>query len=299
RHLSLEPRRAARALLSGFPSRAHLARPAGRRAHLRADARADERDLFRARLPGALPRLSHGRGRGLERARRRRLCAHRFRPAADRGVLRRIDADFADPLELNAASRLGAPGLLQAVRDGKVIIANALGAGLVEARAMLAFLPALARSILGAELAIPNVATWWLGQADVREEVIEKLDRLVIAQAFESHVDERSESGVLGAKLDEAQREALIRSIRSRGVDYVAREAVTLSSRFGAMGACNRGRLRCAFSSTRSPAAGRGCPAALCASPEPPPPRRPVGSERPRRPMPAASRAAGPRGPAA
>ena len=59
-------------------------------------------------------------------------------------LLRRIDADFADPLELNAASRLGAPGLLQAVRDGKVVIVNALGAGLVEARAMLAFLPALA-----------------------------------------------------------------------------------------------------------------------------------------------------------
>jgi uncharacterized circularly permuted ATP-grasp superfamily protein len=60
-------------------------------------------------------------------------------------LLRRVDADFADPLELNAASRLGAPGLLQAVRDRKIVIVNALGAGLVEARAMLAFLPALGR----------------------------------------------------------------------------------------------------------------------------------------------------------
>ena len=58
------------------------------------------------------------------------------------------------------------------MRDGKVVIANALGAGLVEARAMLAFLPALAPIVLGAELAIPNVATWWLGRADVREEMI-------------------------------------------------------------------------------------------------------------------------------
>ena len=90
-------------------------------------------------------------------------------------LLRRIDADFADPLELNAASRLGAPGLLQAVRDGKVVMVNALGAGLVETRATLAFLPALARSVLGTDLAIPNVATWRLGQADVREEIIEKL----------------------------------------------------------------------------------------------------------------------------
>ena len=66
--------------------------------------------------------------------------------------MRRVDADFADPLELNAASRLGVAGLLQAVRDGKIVIVNSLGAGLVEARAMLAFLPALAPTVLGAEL---------------------------------------------------------------------------------------------------------------------------------------------------
>ena len=64
-------------------------------------------------------------------------------------LLRRLDADFADPLELNARSRLGVPGLVQAVRDGTVVIANALGAGLVEARALLGFLPALAPAVLG------------------------------------------------------------------------------------------------------------------------------------------------------
>ncbi len=145
-------------------------------------------------------------------------------------LLRRIDADFADPLELNAASRLGVPGLLQAVRDGKIVIINALGAGLVEARAMLAFLPALAPNVLGANLAIPNIATWWLGRADMREEMIENLDRMVIASAFESQTDGSNAHEVLAAKLDDAQRRALIRSIRDRGVDYVAQEAVTLSS---------------------------------------------------------------------
>jgi uncharacterized circularly permuted ATP-grasp superfamily protein/uncharacterized alpha-E superfamily protein len=145
-------------------------------------------------------------------------------------LLRRIDADFADPLELNAASRLGAPGLLQAVRDGKIVIINALGAGLVEARAMLAFLPALAPVVLGTDLAIPNVATWWLGRAEMREEMIGKLDSMVVASAFESPVDGRGSSEFLGARLDDAERRALIRSIRDRGVDYVAQEAVTLSS---------------------------------------------------------------------
>src|SRR5271170_8453766 len=116
-------------------------------------------------------------------------------------ILRRVDADFADPLELNAASRLGVAGLLQAVRDGKIVIVNSLGAGLVEARAMLAFLPALAPIVLGADLAIQNVATWWLGRSDMREEMIQKLDRMVIASAFESPTDGRSANEVFGAKL--------------------------------------------------------------------------------------------------
>jgi len=146
-------------------------------------------------------------------------------------LLRRIDADFADPLELNAASRLGVAGLIQAVRDDRIVIINSLGAGLVEARAMLAFLPALAPIALGAELKIPNVATWWLGRADVRDEMIEKLDQMVVAAAFtESMAGHRSASEVLGAKLDDTQREELINSIRDRGIDYVVQEAVTLSS---------------------------------------------------------------------
>jgi uncharacterized circularly permuted ATP-grasp superfamily protein/uncharacterized alpha-E superfamily protein len=146
-------------------------------------------------------------------------------------LVRRIDADFADPLELNAASRLGVAGLLQAVRDDKIVIVNALGAGLVEARAMLAFLPALAPIVLGADLKMSNVATWWLGRPDMREEMIKKLDSMVIAAAFtESLADGRLGSEILGAKLNDAQRQSLIQSIRDRGIDYVVQEAVTLSS---------------------------------------------------------------------
>jgi uncharacterized circularly permuted ATP-grasp superfamily protein/uncharacterized alpha-E superfamily protein len=146
-------------------------------------------------------------------------------------LLRRIDADFADPLELNAASHLGVAGLLQAVRDGKIVIINALGAGLVEARAMLAFLPAIAPIVLGSELKMPNVATWWLGRADMREEMLGKLDSVVIAAAFtEKLADPGLGSEILGARLDDKQRRTLVQSIRDRGVDYVAQEAVTLSS---------------------------------------------------------------------
>src|SRR5580704_7261312 len=129
-------------------------------------------------------------------------------------ILRRVDADFSDPLELNAASRLGVAGLLQAVRDGRIVIVNSLGAGLVEARAMLAFLPALAPIVLGAELKMPNVATWWLGRPEVREEMIGKLSGMVVAAAFtESMAGMRFPSEVLGAKLDATQRENLVGAI--------------------------------------------------------------------------------------
>ena len=146
-------------------------------------------------------------------------------------LLRRLDADFSDPLELNATSRLGVAGLVQSVRDGKVVIVNALGAGLVEARAMLAFLPALAPIVLGDELAVPNIATWWLGRADIRDEMVGKLDSMVIAPAFtDSSPKVQLGDGMFGAELDDDQRRNLMQSIQDRGVDYVLQEAVTLST---------------------------------------------------------------------
>ncbi len=146
-------------------------------------------------------------------------------------LLRRLDADFADPLELSARSRLGVPGLVQAIRDGHVVLANSLGSGLVEARAMLSFLPALAPALLGSELALPNVATWWLGDPAARATVLERLDELVIAPAFAgelpAHIQRHS---VLGRELDAPARAALIEAIGRRGADFVAQEAVTLST---------------------------------------------------------------------
>ena len=146
-------------------------------------------------------------------------------------LLRRLDADFADPLELNAASRLGVAGLVQAVRDGNVTIVNALGAGLVEARAMLAFLPALAQTVLGSDLALPNIATWWLGGADIRKQMSAGFDGMVVAPAFtDSPPNIPLGDGTLVGELNEAQRRDLMQSIEDRGVDYVVQEAVTLST---------------------------------------------------------------------
>jgi uncharacterized circularly permuted ATP-grasp superfamily protein/uncharacterized alpha-E superfamily protein len=146
-------------------------------------------------------------------------------------LVRRLDADFADPLELNATSRLGVAGLVQAVRDGHVVIANALGAGLIEARAMLAFLPALAPAVLGSDLAIPNIATWWLGRADLRAQIAARLDSMVIAPAFNDSLPGlQLGNGMPVTALDDTRRRELVQAIEDRGVDYVAQEAVTLST---------------------------------------------------------------------
>jgi uncharacterized alpha-E superfamily protein len=127
-------------------------------------------------------------------------------------------------------SRLGVPGLVQAVRDGTVVIANALGSGLVEARALLSFLPALAPALLGRTLALPNVATWWLGQAHARE-IIDRLDEMVIASAFLGELPGHGERReVLGATLEPEERARILRQIAQRGIDFVAKEAVALST---------------------------------------------------------------------
>src|SRR4029453_10411425 len=79
-------------------------------------------------------------------------------------ILRRVDDSFCAPLELRSDSFLGVSGLVEAPRAGNVAVANALGAGLMESPAFLAFLPGVCQHLLGEELAIPSVATWWCGQ---------------------------------------------------------------------------------------------------------------------------------------
>jgi uncharacterized circularly permuted ATP-grasp superfamily protein/uncharacterized alpha-E superfamily protein len=102
------------------------------------------------------------------------------------GLLRRLDDDFCDPLELRSDSTLGVPGLLQAVRAGNVVVANALGTGFLESPAIHGFLPALSRTLLGEELALPSLPTWWCGEAAAWGSVAPELDTKVIRPTYPS-----------------------------------------------------------------------------------------------------------------
>jgi len=141
-------------------------------------------------------------------------------------ILRRVDDDFCDPLELRNDSMLGVPGLVEALRAGNVAVANALGCGLVQSPAFMAFLPGLCRHLLGEELKLPSAATWWCGQDSARQYVSENLDRLVVKPAFRSRLRVADSPKSLGA----AEREALRRRIEFDPDLYVAQERVEWST---------------------------------------------------------------------
>jgi uncharacterized circularly permuted ATP-grasp superfamily protein/uncharacterized alpha-E superfamily protein len=141
-------------------------------------------------------------------------------------ILRRVDDDFCDPLELRNDSMLGVPGLVEAVRAGNVTLANALGTGLVQSPAFMSFLPGLCQHLLGEELKLPSVATWWCGQKSAQEHVLKNLDRLVLKPAFRSHVPLPQSD----APFAEPERALLRRRIEFDPDLFVAQERVELST---------------------------------------------------------------------
>jgi uncharacterized circularly permuted ATP-grasp superfamily protein/uncharacterized alpha-E superfamily protein len=95
-------------------------------------------------------------------------------------VLRLVDDEWCDPLELRPDSLLGPPGLIEATRRGRVAVANALGTGFLEHPALGAFLPAVSRALLGEDLLLAPVPAWWCGHEESRAEVLADLDRVIL-----------------------------------------------------------------------------------------------------------------------
>ncbi|HVN43360.1 MAG TPA: circularly permuted type 2 ATP-grasp protein, partial [Steroidobacteraceae bacterium] len=152
-------------------------------------------------------------------------------------ILRRLDDDYCDPVELRSDSALGVAGLLGAVRAGRVRLANALGTGVLESAGWLGFLPKIAARLLGETLQLPTLASWWCGEAPALEYVLAHLDRLVIKPTWPN---QRFEP-VFGHSLTGEARTQLIERLRTRPHAYVAQEHLALSQApvwrpYGALG---------------------------------------------------------------
>jgi uncharacterized circularly permuted ATP-grasp superfamily protein/uncharacterized alpha-E superfamily protein len=141
-------------------------------------------------------------------------------------LVRRVDDDFCDPLELRNDSILGVPGLVEAIRAGHVVVANALGTGIVQSPAFMAFLPGLCRHILGEELKLPSVATWWCGQKGALEYVREHLDELALKPAFRTLPSPAFHSANSGATALDREK----RRLEFNPALFVAQEQVEASA---------------------------------------------------------------------
>jgi len=140
-------------------------------------------------------------------------------------ILRRQDDDFCDPVELRSDSALGIPGLAECARRGTVLVANALGTGVLESGSLLGFLPRLSKALLDAPLLMPSVATWWCGERPALEDALKHLDRLVFKPANPAFPFEP----VFGDGLRAQERSAFEARLRAHPERYVAQELVRLS----------------------------------------------------------------------
>lgn len=139
-------------------------------------------------------------------------------------IMRRISDFFCDPLELRSDSLLGVPGLVEATRAGQVAIANALGSGLIESPGFLPFSATLCRHVLGEELRLPSIATWWCGQGREFAHVSEHLNELTVRPAFTL-----SGAGMRPATLSDEGRRALLDLMRTSPHEFVGQELIRLS----------------------------------------------------------------------
>ena len=141
---------------------------------------------------------------------------------------RRLDGSYADPMELDPGSRLGTAGMVSALRAGGLTMVNALGSGVLETRALMAFMPALSKHLLGEKLKLPNIATWWCGDPDARAEVAQDPAKLLLSDAFATGLPYDRQEAITSAQ--SLFPEALKALLSRDGPRLVAQEAVTLST---------------------------------------------------------------------
>ena len=141
-------------------------------------------------------------------------------------IVRRINDALCDPLELEPSSVYGVPGLVQAIRAGNLVLANALGSAVVETPALMQFLPEISAHLLKEPLLLPNAPTWWCGDVRHSRYVLDNLDKLIVKNAFTT--DKRRTYS--GPELSNSDREQLAHRIQQHPHDYIGQSTIHLSN---------------------------------------------------------------------
>lgn len=141
-------------------------------------------------------------------------------------ILRRVDDVFCDPLELRQDSRLGVAGLLEAIRQGNVSVINPPGSSILENPALLPFLPNISKAIIGEDLQLPSVKTWWCGNTKHREYVLDNIKKLVV-KPIHRPVGAKP---MFGSELSESELSSLKSKINSKPYQYVGQDYIHLST---------------------------------------------------------------------
>lgn len=141
-------------------------------------------------------------------------------------ILRRVDDTFCDPLELRQDSRLGVAGLMEVIRQGNVIVINPPGSGILENPGLMPFLSGISKCLMGEDLRLPSVATWWCGEPKQREYVLANLETLVIKTIHRQPGD----GPLFGMQLSKAALDTLRIQINANPHLYVGQEHIHLST---------------------------------------------------------------------
>jgi uncharacterized circularly permuted ATP-grasp superfamily protein len=140
-------------------------------------------------------------------------------------IYRRVDDDFVDPLAFRPDSFLGVAGLLNAYRAGNVGLANAIGTGVADDKAVYAYVPKIIRYYLNEEPILPNVETYLMSEESDRKYVLERLDQMVVKAVGESG----GYGMLIGPHSTAEQREEFRARILQNPRNYIAQPTLILS----------------------------------------------------------------------
>ena len=141
-------------------------------------------------------------------------------------IYRRVDDDFIDPLAFRADSTLGVPGLFNAYRAGNVALANAIGTGVADDKALYAYVPAIIKYYLAEDPILANVETWRMDEPSHRSYVLERLDQLVVKAVGESG----GYGMLIGPHSTAAERDEFRQRIVADPRNYIAQPTLALSA---------------------------------------------------------------------